>query len=94
MLGFVWSSPFLRLMPAGADLKLTCGFFPAVTSSLPPGQAASASFAGCEMHTSAADAWPVNATAPAVSASAPAALRSALSKTEFRCFVFIPYPSR
>ncbi len=59
---------------------------------LAPGQVASASFAGCEMHTSAAEACPVAATAPAVSASALAALRSALSKTDFRCFVFIPVP--
>src|SRR5688572_3078912 len=78
-------------MPVGADLKLTCGFLPADTWSLPPGQAAIASFAGCVMHASAADAGLV-VTAHAATASVPAAARSACSTSNFDCFISISVP--
>src|SRR5678816_3926922 len=84
LLGFVWSSRFLRFTPVGALLKLTCGFLLTLACILPPGHDASASFAFCEMQASAAvAAGGLAAPATTATASAPSERRIQRCQLEF-----------
>src|SRR5262245_25802060 len=85
--GFVCASPFFRLTPVGALLKLIAGFFPADCVSVPPGHAAIASCACFETQASDACAGLAVAAAPATSATAAAALRSDESMLPFESLI-------